>query len=163
MLDELKPHDLHASAQALGVHPFEVVRLLVLSGSSVDRLGATSDTLDKLRDFGQLETWWTDRSELPNDDNSRRRVVRGVVDAMLQRELVGEHTTRLDNLWRGLPSEDREVAEHAVMVMHELGHLTSQAATSGTRVSIHPDAVASAKDLVARGNAPDDLAALWAE
>lgn len=163
MLDDLKPHDLHAAASALVVHPFEVVRLLVISGADTTSLSTTDADLDKLRTFGQLETWWTGPGDLPEDDNARRRVVRGMLDAMVQRELVGQSTTRLDNLWRGLGDEDREVAQQAVMVLHELGFLASLATAAGPKVSIHPDALDAVKDLVARGNAPDELAALWSE
>lgn len=162
MLDEFKPRDLHGTARALGVHPFEVVRLQVLSGVRSESLGADDETLDKLRQFGQLESWW-DEASLPDDDNAARRVVRGMLDAMVQREVVGERTTRLDNLWRGLDPDDAEVAEQAVMVLHELGMLGSVATPSGVRVSVHPDHLDTVKDLVARGNAPDALAAIWTE
>lgn len=162
MLDELTPTDLHGAAAALTVHPFEIVRLMVLSGASVDTLTTTSESLERLRTFGQMETWWEGMDALPEDDNERRRIVRGMLDAMVQRDLVGDKTTRLDNLWRGLPSEAREVAEHALMVLHELGHVTSMAASSGPRVAIHPDGLQAVKDIIARGNAPADLTALWA-
>lgn len=160
MLEELKPLDLHATARRLGVHPFEAVRLMVVSGVGADRLRCTGDTLEQLRAFGQLETWWSG-DELPDDSNPRRAVVRGMIDAMLQRNIVGENTTRLDNLWRGLDAYQRDAAEQGVMVMHELGMLDSATATTGTRVSANPDSVETLKELVARGNAPAALAAVW--
>lgn len=163
MLDELKPHDLHATARALQVHPFEVLRLQVVSGAPLERLAFDDDALSTLREYGGLETWWEGSDGLPEDDNQRRSVVRGMLDAMVQRECIGGQTTRLDNLWRGLPAEHTEAAEQALMVLHELGMVTSVATPAGMQVAIHPDAVSTVKDVVARGNAPDALAAVWSE
>ncbi|MFK7931085.1 MAG: hypothetical protein AB8H79_23060 [Myxococcota bacterium] len=160
MLEQLKPLDLHAAARNLGVHPFEAVRLMVVSGVGSDRLRCTLDTLEQLRAFGQLEVWWTD-AELPEDSNPRRAVVRGMVDALLQRQIIGEQTTRIDNLWRGLDAYQRDAAEQAVMVLHELGLLRSSSTAAGTRVSANPDGVEALRELVARGNAPSALAAVW--
>jgi len=163
-MDELMPNDLHATARELQVHPFEVVRLQVLSGAPLDQLAFDDPSIGRLREFGRLETWWEDGADaLPEDDNASRRVVRGMLDAMVQREHVGEKTTRLDNLWRGLPADHVEVAEQAVMVMHELGMLASVATPAGMQVAVHPDALENVKDVVARGNAPDALAAIWSE
>ena len=163
MLEDLKPHDLHATARALQVHPFEVLRLQVMAGAPLQRLAYNDDMLDQLRSFGNMETWWDGADSLPTDENPRRGVVRGMLDAMVQREYIGGQTTRLDNLWRGLPAEHTETAEQAVMVLHELGMVTSIATPAGMQVAIHPDALSNVKDVVARGNAPDALAAVWSE
>lgn len=160
MLDQLKPLDLHAAARELGVHPFEAVRLMVVSGVGAERMRCTGDTLDQLRAFGKLETWWTGQ-DLPDDSNPRRAVVRGMIDNMLQRNVVGETTTRIDNLWRGLDAYQRDAAEQGVMVLHELGLLRSVGSASGTQVSANPDGVEALRELVTRGNAPAALAAVW--
>jgi hypothetical protein len=159
MLEELQPLNLHDVAGKLGVHPFEVVRLLVMRGVMGDDFCLSSSTVDGLRSFAQIEDWWTEGT-LPEDENVRRAVVRGVLDAMLQRNLISE-TTRLDNLWRGLPADSGEVAEQAVGIMLELGLLVALGATSGTRVSIHPDAVETIKSVVSRGLAPPEVAQVW--
>lgn len=159
MLETLQPIDVHGAAEALGVHPFEVVRMMVVSGKD-ESLTFGGDVIDELKAFGQIENWWAD-AELPEDGEDNRRVIRGVMDAMLQRELIGDSDTRLDNLWRGLDPAQQEVAEQGVMVLLELGHLDSTAAPSGARVSINPNGVETIKALVSRGQAPDELAALW--
>lgn len=159
MLDSLQPMDLHGAALALGEHPFEVVRLMVMTGGGVEPT-VSRERLEQLRDFGGIEIWWQD-PQLPDDDNQRRAVVRAVVEAMLQRELIGERTTRRENLYRGLPSGDLEVAAYAVSILLELGALVMTRAPSGAQVSIHPDWADGARALVARGQAPPELAALW--
>ena len=76
MLDALQPMDLHGAAEALGVHPFEVVRLIVMSGADAS-LDFNDESVAALRSFGELESWWDD-AELPEDGDANRRVVRGV-------------------------------------------------------------------------------------
>ncbi|TVQ91894.1 MAG: hypothetical protein EA397_08320 [Deltaproteobacteria bacterium] len=159
MLDALKPLDLHGAALELGEHPFEVVRLLVMAGHSVEP-SVPRDRIAQLRVFGGIETWWGS-IELPDDDNRRRAIVRGMIEAMLQRELIGDRTTRRENLYRGLPAEDYEVAAYAVSVLIQLGGLVLTRAPSGALVSIHPDWADGARALVSRGQAPPELAGLW--
>lgn len=160
MLEALMPMDLHGAADALGVHPFEVVRLAVMKDGGLDRLTVSRETVESLRDFGGLEVWWEEHS-LPADENPRRAAVRGVLDQLVQREIVGEKTTRLDNLWRGLDGASREAAEHGVMTLLELGALNSVGSPGGVRVSLHPDQLEMARGVVARGQAPAELAAVW--
>ena len=159
MLEKLQPMDLHGAAEALGVHPFEVVRLMVMSGKD-EGVPLGPDLVAELRSFGQIENWWDD-AELPEDGEANRRVIRGVLDAMLQRELVSGKATRLDNLWRGLEAGQQEVAEQGVMILLELGHLEATAAPSGARVSVTDSGLDTVQALVSRGQAPDELAALW--
>jgi hypothetical protein len=134
-----------------------------MAGSPLSDLTHTDSDLARLREFGEIETWWDGDAGLPDDASPSRRVVRGMLDAMLQRDRVGDKTTRVDNLWRGLPAEHTETAQQAVMVLNELGFLALVATPGGMRASVHPDALDTIKDVVARGNAPDALAALWAE
>jgi hypothetical protein len=160
MLDALSPPDLHTAAERLGVHPFEVVRLTVMSGHALDGLVLPDERLQALRTFGGFETWW-DGAALPDDDNPRRQAIRGVLDAMLERDLVGDRTTRLENLWSGLDGEAREAAERGVAVMVEMGLLHTLAQPSGVQVSVHPDGLDTLRGVVSRGQAPPELAATW--
>jgi len=161
MLEATRSVDLHAAAQALGEHPFEVVRLLVMSGHPVGPAIAW-EHLEQIRVFGGIETWWTE-VELPEDANRARAVVRGVIDQMLQRDLIGERTARRENLFRGLPAGDLEIAQRAVGQLLDLGALVQARASSGAQVAIHPEWAEGARSLVARGQAPPELAEIWEE
>lgn len=159
MPEELQPLDLHGVARALGEHPFEVVRLLVMTGHSVEPV-IPQARVEQIRTFGGIERWW-DTVDLPEDDNRARSVVRGVLDALLQRDRIGDRTTRRENLFRGLPDADLQVAMQAVAILIEQGHLVQVRAPSGALVAIHPNWADAARALVARGQAPDELATLW--
>jgi hypothetical protein len=159
MPDRLRPLDLHEAAHALGEHPFEVVRLLVASGGKLTP-GIPRDRIDALRAFGGIEDWWTGHA-LPADANRARAVVRGVVDALLQRDRIGERTARRENLVRGLPPGDLDIAIFAVGTLIDLGWLAHVRTPSGTLVSVHPEWADAARALVARGQAPAEVAAIW--
>ena len=155
MLEALEPLDLHGAAHALGVHPFEVVRLQVMSGGGVGSAVAR-DSLDSLRSFGKIEDWWTG---LPLPVGGAA-VARAVVSALLQRERIGDRTTRLDNLWRGLGADERDLAEQIAHVLQDLGVLSTMATPSGIQVSIHPEALDRARAM-ASGALPGEITSIW--
>lgn len=161
MPEQPRPLDLHAVAHQLGEHPFEVIRLLVMSGHPVAPTIPQAH-VDEIRAFGGIETWWHEVA-LPEDENRARAVVRGVIDQMLQRELIGDRTARRENLIRGLPAEDLEVAQRAVGLLLDMGALVHLRAVSGAQVAIHPEWADQARALVARGQAPPELVELWEE
>jgi hypothetical protein len=157
MLEALEPMDLHAAAQVLGVHPFEVVRLQVMSGSGVGSTVAR-DTLDTLRTFGKIEDWWSGRS-LPAGETGPA-VARSVVGLLLERDRIGDRTTRLDNLWRGLGAEERDLAEQVVHVLQDLGVLTTIFTPAGVQASVHPEQLEVARGIAA-GNLPREITSIW--
>jgi hypothetical protein len=144
MLDDLRPKGLSDAAHALGIDPFELIRIAV--GSDVDLGTLTFDdaALVTLTDAGGIEvSWWAD-AELPKDHNSQRQRVRAALSQLLERGHVGGQGTRMDNVWRGLPRDDQELVREALTGLAEEGLLALNASTSGTRVSV----VSSAKDRV---------------
>lgn len=53
MLDDLRPKTLSEVAKQLGVDPFEVVRLLVVTRTVPERWAFSSDQIDRLRAAGK--------------------------------------------------------------------------------------------------------------
>ena len=162
MLADLRPLNLSDAAHALGVDPFEVVRLLVAS-RTLDGgapLQLTRDRVDDLRSTAGIEHWWQE-SGAPAGDNPLRAAVQGALQQLVSRDLVGDRSTRLDNLWRGLGYEQQVAVEQAVMVLLEEGKLTTAASARGVQVSIAPGAEAELAQ-IAKGRADHaGLAAVW--
>lgn len=147
MLDELRPMGLYQAALTLEVEPFEVVRLLTLANAiPEDNLLISDATLDLLREVGGLEQWWSEGS----DDGDA--LVRAALGTLLERGHVGERTTRLDNLWRGLPGETQSALQHAVTQLVQAGLLRTVMHVQGVHVAVAPDAVERLK-AVAEGRA----------
>jgi len=160
VLDELRPLGLSDAARALGVDPFEVVRLTVAFGPKSGPLTLSLDQVAELRDHAGIEDWWTDAS-LPDDGNRLRAAIRGAIHQLISRRLVGEQTTRLDNLWRGLAVDQQVGVEQAVMVLLEEEKLLTAASPRGVQVSIAPGAE-TLLDKIASGAAEHaGLAAVW--
>lgn len=136
MLDELRPMGLGAAARRLGVDLFEVVRLVVATDTPSEQLGFSPEQVENLRAFGGIEgPWWPD-VELPEDEHPLRQRVRAAVQQLVARGLVGEHTTRMDNVWRGLPVDDQLFLQTALTTLGEEGVLVIAATPSGVRVSV---------------------------
>lgn len=154
MLDDLRPLSLSDAARDLGVDPFEVVRLMVASEIAFDSLTLTRDDVAQVRRNAAIERWWAD-STLPVDENRLRAAVRGALHQLLSRGLIGEATTRLDNLWRGLELEQQMAIEQAVMVLLEEEKLLTAASPRGVQVSVSPPA-ADALEKIANGEVPHD-------
>jgi hypothetical protein len=144
MLDTFRPKRLSGLAQALHVDPFEVVRLSVAAGVSLEDHAFSGDDLTTLETFAGIEHWFT-VGPFVADASPVRSYARSGVKALLDGGFVGSNTTRLDNLWRGVPAELRPQLEQAIGSMLQAGELTSVASPKGTQVA----AVESARDALA--------------
>lgn len=160
MIDELRPMSLSTAARLLGLDPLEVVRLQVVFEKDTTSLELTPEDIDDLRDAAGIESWW-EQATLPNDDNPARAAVRGALHQLNFRVLVGEVTTRLDNLWRGLSSDQQVAIEQAVMVLLEEGVLLTSASERGVQVSIKPGAEDVVEGIATGRSEPEGLAAMW--
>ncbi len=152
MLDRLLPLSLTDTARALNVHPFEVVRLAVLA----DRVPADAWLLDEedvasLREFGGIEDDWWEGAQLPEDTNPRRRRLRGLMARLLERDVVGENLTRMDNLQRGLSAEDSAFVAKTVAHLTNAGVLAMVACPAGKLLSIQPSHRKEAEQLARTG------------
>lgn len=167
MLAELRPMSLSDAARHLGVDPFEVVRLLVAAGGEAGAghgwptsLHLSHEQAEALRASAGIEHWWQDAPP-PADDNPLRSAVLGAVQQLVSRGLVGERTTRLDNLWRGLGYEQQVAIEQAVMVLLEEAKLVTAASPRGVQVSIAPGAEKELEQLASGEAEHAGLAAVW--
>lgn len=160
MLDDLRPVGLSDAARELGVDPFEVVRLMVATGMDAESLTLRSEDVAAIRKSAGIEWWWSD-TMLPEDENLLRAAVRGALDGLLSRGLIGATTTRLDNLWRGLEVMQQVAIEQAVMVLLEEGKLTTVASPHGVQVSIAPGAEDALREIAAGTAEHAGLSAVW--
>jgi hypothetical protein len=138
MLDELRPKGLKEAALSLGVEPFEVVRLLIAADAvPPGAMRLDDELLGTLREVGGIEaSWWAGDDELPEDDDPRRARVRAALGALLAREIIGDATTRLDNVWRGLSPDDQLVLQAAFTALAEDGLLALLATPVGLKVAV---------------------------
>lgn len=161
MLDALLPANLGVTARGLGLHPFEVVRLAVLADKvPEDAWLFDEDDLSALREFGGIEDDWWEGAALPDDSHSRRRRLRGMLARMIERDLVGDNPTRLDNLWRGLSDEEAVFVERGAMQLASAGILTIAPSPAGRVVSIVPARLSEAETIARQARTPPTLKAL---
>lgn len=135
MLDSFRPKRLSGLAQALHIDPFEVVRLSVAAGVSLDDHAFSAEDLTALEAFAGVQTWFA-RGPSITDESAARGYVRSGIKALLDGGFVGSSTTRLDNLWRGVPAELRPQLEQAIGALLQGGDLASVASPKGTQVSV---------------------------
>ena len=151
---------LHDAARALGVDPFEVVRLLGVARVAPDQFRFTSDQVDKLRQVGGIEAWWTQSAGVA-DDNAHRGRLRSALQMMLDKQLIGDKATRLDNVWRGLGAADAAVLRDAVACLVKDGILIAGMSPRGRQLAIHPKAPDEVRRIAAGTSEPASIAALW--
>ncbi len=160
MLSELQPKGLSDVAKELGVDPFEVVRLLVAADAVPESLNFNAEIIAQLKEYSGIAHWWTDNAP-PADANPKRGRVRGAVKLLIDNGAVGDSTTRLDNLWRGLGAEDQLLLEQAVGLLMQDGHVQTFAAVQGAQISINAASSDTLGQFVSGGAEPPSLAALW--
>lgn len=160
MIQELRPIGLYDAARTLGIDPFEVVRLLVVADAVPSgQLRLTDDHVDKIRETGGIEFWWTE--PLPESDNPRRALVQAMIARLIDQGYVGDRGTRIDNLWRGLPVEEIALLQQAVNVLAHGGHLVTFLTPRGVQAALTADSVEHLRG-VAEGQTEDEsLAVLW--
>ena len=138
MLSELAPMNLVGAALALGVTPFEVVRLLVASGGVPANLTFTAEQVARLRKVGQIDNSWWDGVDLPDDANPLRQRVRAALQLLIDHGHVADSMTRLDNVWRGLNEDDCGLVKDALLILVDEGHLNQVSRPNGTMISVNP-------------------------
>lgn len=161
MLDELGPVGLADAARELGCEPFDVIQLAVAARGHVGAspLVFTRAELDKMRTMGGFEpTWWTD-VQLPSDASQERARVRAAMQQLQMRGYVGAKQTRIDNVWRGLDIESRDLLRRAIAALVADGLLVATGTSAGIQVSIDPKGVGAVQDLVGGKATPESLKA----
>lgn len=171
MLADYRPVTLSAAARTLGVEPFEVVRLMVVSGaarkdeaaSSADAVNPgelTPPQIEALRAWAGVETWWEGPIEVAEDavgtPGERDTILRAVLAEMLRRGQLGDARTRQDNLWRGLPKKQRRVIDEGIDALVGRGILQLRHEARGLLVSLRPEAEERVRAIVDGGELPDE-------
>lgn len=166
MLQALQPRlSLSEAALRLGIHPFDLVRVLVALGSFPDDLHLSEEDLARVEQLGGLETWWAPgtlaESVRGADPVPLRGMARALAIQLVEHEVFGEASTRLDNLFRGLHPEDQGQARVVLQCMVQAGLVSMVPTPSGMNVTVPLE---RGEDLiqVARGDSmPESLAKYW--
>jgi len=162
MLTEFQPLGLTDVARRLGVDPFEVSRLVVAAGKGLDApMQFSGEFVAELRELGRIDDPWWDGVDLPEDPNPLRQRVRAALHLLVDKGLVGDVTTRMDNIWRGLPFDDQALLQQAVMVLAEEGALRVVGSKVGLMVSIDPASADTVKALAAGTSESAGLQSLY--
>jgi hypothetical protein len=160
LFEDLRPLGISDAAKQLGIEPFEVVRLLVVANAVPEDLRLSDQHIAKLRQTGGIEFWWKNEPA-PTGDNARRAQVCAAIGKLLEKKVVGGRSTRVDNLWRGLSPDAKQLVEEAVEVLIESGHLASYNSPRGPQLSVPVEAVPVLQEISSGGVAPTKLADLW--
>jgi hypothetical protein len=160
-MDDLRVLGLCETAERLGVEPFEVVRLAVLSGDVPAALRFSEDDLGRLTDVAGLAWWWDAGATRPEDANPKRALLRAFAAQLLERGCVGARTTRIDNLWRGLRGDELELVRQATSLLLREGLLRAKPSAEGMQVSVVSHGVASLDAFVNGEGGPSSIMGLW--
>jgi hypothetical protein len=151
VLNGMMPLGLTELSRRLGVDPFEAVRLLVATGYDLrGPLAFSASLVGQLRERGGVhESWWREVN-LPTDASPARARVRAALQLLLDKGFVGERTTRMDNVWRGLPYEDQGLLQRALTALTREGLLVCVGTPTGLQVAVDASKRA-AVDALAKG------------
>ncbi len=160
-IDQFKKLGVKDLAARLGIHPFNVVRILTAKNQLEPRLQFDEDDVEKVRRFGGVEYWWTGGCTLEEDGIRARGVLRSVARELVKRGIVGENTTRADNVYRGLEPDDERTARRALNVLIQEQYLRTVPTPLGIHVSVVSDKLSIVERLAAGKEIPPALAVLW--
>ena len=162
MIDEFRSSTLVQAARKLGVNPFELVRLSVALDEPSADLRFTADSVERLREKAGIESLWQSNS-LPSASNPIEAAVRGAMQLLLDKNMVGTNTMRLDNLSRGLTTPQQEAIDEATALLAEGGSVLLMSAPAGLQVSIAPGREGAVRSLADGSQVPPAVRALWTE
>lgn len=164
MLEDIEPVSLTKAATRIGCDPFEVVRLLVAAAAVPDGvLVIDAELVDKLKGIGRIEPPWWESVVLPKDSHPGRARVRAAIQLLLDRGRIGDERTRMDNVWRGLPSGECLLLERALSAFSREGMVRISPSVIGPLVSIEPVSVEAARKFAEGKLDSPGLRALLAE
>ena len=148
-------------ARQLGIHPFDVVRILTVKDVFHPSLRFEAADLEKVRSYGGVETWWGPDRKVEDDPIRARGILRSIVRELVCRRLIGDRTTRSDNIYRGMDPEDESIARKALNHLLQEHLLRTLSTPMGNHVSIVPEQVPVMESLAEGRAMPAGLAALW--
>jgi len=145
-------------AQALGVHPFMVARVLGHAGELPPGLRFEPADVERMRVLAGLESWWQGDEFLPSGTPVRERaLLRLLMQKMVERRLTRGHWTLAENVFRGLPVGDRVTVRRAVNTMLRGGILRSRASWRGLEATVDHEARALVEEVAGGAALPPEL------
>ncbi len=150
-------------ARWLEVHPFDILRILASEDALPADLRFESEDVDRIRASGGLEVWWQEGEPNLDPDNQGASMFRALAGRMLEKEVGGPRTTRLDNLFRGLEADRQRIARGLVQALLQHGWLATVSTDRGTHVTITPGRMGQMASIAQGGEVPDDLAGTLAD
>jgi hypothetical protein len=148
-------------ASSLDLHPFEVARLLGQVGGMPHTLAFEEADIERVRELAGVETWWGNNVSFIEDGIPGRGLVRNAAQMLLDREVVGDNTTRADNLFRGLDPADQFVVRRAVNHLIRDEVLTSIPTSQGLHLRVDTAKVSILQGIADGSDIPSSLEELW--
>ena len=148
-------------ASSLDLHPFEVARLLGQVGGLPRTMAFDEADIERVRELAGVETWWGSSAPKIEDDIPGRGLVRTAAQMLIDRNVVGENTTRADNLFRGLEPADQFVVRRAVNHLFREEVLKSIATSQGLHIQVDDDKLKALQGIADGSNIPSSLEELW--
>jgi len=149
-------------ARWLEVHPFDILRILASESGLPADLRFESDDVDRIRAAGGLEVWWQEGEPTLDPEDPGASMLRALAGRLLEREVGGPRTTRLDNLFRGLGTERQRIARAMVQALLQHGWLATVSTDRGTHVTITPGRMGQMASIAQGGEMPEDLSDILA-
>lgn len=147
------------AARRLGLHPFEVVRILVSTGALPADLRLSEEAITTVRDAGKLETWWDAPAAPQGGEKDERAQIRALLRKMIERDCFEPAATRADNLFRGLDNKRQPRLRHGVNALIQHGCLYSHMTATGLVVGIRAGMLDDVRVFAYSGAGPVDR--LW--
>ena len=117
MLDDLKPYTMMGLSKELGTDPYELMRLRVMSQSSLSSLAMSSTEAERIRAFSGIERLCDRLPASTREGLSGHLWVPALLALFLEKKWFGEQTIRMDNVWRGLSSDDTGIVKNVVQMV----------------------------------------------
>ena len=160
-LSDFRKMSLGEVSRELAIHPFDLIRVLVAHDRLPPCLTFTQEEVAEIRRAGGIETWWTPTTQRPSDDIPQRGLLRALCGQLVSRGCIGDNATRLDNLLRGLDTQEQLTLRSLVQALMQAGLLASRNTPSGLQVSVVEGREYAITDIAEGGSVPGAAAAVW--
>lgn len=135
-LDALRPWSVGRVAQALELHPFEVLRILVSMQALPRDLRLRPEDVQHLAAEGGLEVWWQAGRLSEPRARTPSVLLQTLAGQLLDRGVVEPDWTRADNLFRGLDASSQATVRRAVNAWIRSGKMGSRMSNRGLEVTV---------------------------
>jgi len=160
-LDLFEKIRISQMAANLDLHPFEVARLMGQVGGLPRTLAFEQSDIDRVCELAGVETWWGSSAPKIDDDIPGRALVRTAAQMLIDRDIVGDKTTRADNLFRGLEPADQFVVRRAVNHLIREEVLRSIPTSQGLHLQVDEAGVGKLQGIADGSSIGAGLEELW--